>query len=422
MRERDHDSFCEPAHIPHHHWRHRTPLYFVENVQELNDQGSPDEHYAVASLQYIPQSIRGWVMGNRDFKRFVRLRINRRQTEIIQEGRYVRPISDNEFAPGEDDERYHYINNRYLALSEELSKRMVSEAERPIYSGINRLCSYHVNVGHGNHSLIVFDTPLDGTHIWMIDCSDYDYLSSRYYRQNITACLKRVTDRFNLTTPPHIDAVMLTHPHYDHYSGIGHYITQKHIDGDSVFYINLSYPRAIHNFNNLLASIIDLGAGIIEPFSENSGRNIGILYPDRAGFNTRLSPNNISSVFVIQFDGRPYFVFPGDLETKGWNLMARHSCKPHMRQTSFYAISHHGSMNGHLRTCALNAHVSCVNDCLLPDTVPVLLGRDGAYSGIYSPRVISDFGKRILYSEKNPSGIPARFLEIDLLSGASYWG
>ena len=330
-------------------------------------------------------------------------------------------LGNEEYQIANEDLRVSQIRMRYGGLVDSLVQTQ-RELPQDIFDNISILYTYHINVGHGNHSLIVFKVN-NRVHIWMVDCSDYDFVSHRYYRANIDNCLKYIKQKFQLVDPIHIDVVMLTHPHYDHYSGINYYIYNKLIDKHTVAYVNLKYHIASHNYNNLLSNLNKLGLQIVEPFSCNSNKNIRILYPDIKTFNIRLSPNNISSVYNIWFDNQSYFVFPGDLEQDGWKLMDVTKCYPYMTHTHYYAISHHGSINGHLRpsVCPYKKRNN-IKDCLCQHTaVPVLMGRDKAFSGIYSSQVLADFNGRILYSEKDASNTPCSFLEIDLIANKWKW-
>ena len=390
-------------------------LYQVESVKQIN------ENYATVLLLYIPQNIDRWVNTSKDFKWFIRENIDLKFSENIQEGEFVYRIN-GQYLSANNDSRSIKIGTRYSELVESLSNHQI-DISNISYENINILYSYHINVGHGNHSLIVFNAN-NKFHIWMVDCSDYDFVSHRYYQDNIKTCIEHLQNKFGIDQV-HIEAIMLTHPHYDHYSGIGYYIDNGMIDKESIFFINLKYNIKSHNFNNLLSKIKTLGSPIIEPFSCNSNVNIKILYPDKPIFtNHNLSLNNKSSVYNICFDNVSYFVFPGDLETKGWNLMNTTDCSPFMRETQYYAISHHGSLNGHSRNLYCNKRgqmINSIKDCLSPGAITVLMGRDKAFSGIYSAKVINDFRGRIVFSEKDPANNKVGFLEMDLLSSNQKW-
>lgn len=48
----------------------------------------------------------------------------------------------------------------------------------------------------------------------------------------------------------------------------------------------------------------------------------------------------------------------------------------------------------------------------MQNSTQILMGRDGAYTGIYSNQVINDFND-LIYSEKGPNAQPCQFLEIN---------
>lgn len=390
-------------------------LYYVESIKQYEDN-------IIALLLYIPNNIDNWVNTNKDFKRYIKVVYTSDRLQTIREGGYIYKSNHGECEIADNDYRVAQIRERYNSLIDNL---MPNTSDNPDFShkNVNLLYSYHINVGHGNHSLLVFESN-GRVHIWMIDCSDYDFISHRYYRNNINDCLTHIKHKFQLTDPIHIDVVMLTHPHYDHYSGINYYINTNMIDNKTVAYINLRHKIANHNFNNLLSQLNNLGVVIIEPFRQNSCNNIRILYPDFQNINNNLSLNNLSSVYNISFDEESFFVFPGDIETAGWKLMDVHACCQYMTNPHFYAISHHGSINGHKRNILCqckHAYINDIIDCSHKNTITVLMGRDKAFSGIYAQQVLNDFKGRILFSEKNPHNQTVKFLEIDLISKAYQW-
>lgn len=391
------------------------PLYYVESIKQ-------SENSTTALLLYIPNNIEKWVNVNKDFRKYIKVRLTTDWLNTVREGRFVYKINDNTYEIANNDHRVAQIHERYNRLIENLTHNLTA-TPRFLYDKVYSLYSYHINVGHGNHSLIIFKS-IGKVHIWMIDCSDYDFISHRYYCNNIKDCLDHIRHKFQLADPIHIDVVMLTHAHYDHYSGINYYINTNMIDNRTKAYINLRYKIASHNFNNLLSQLNNIRIQIIEPFSHNSCDNIKILHPNLQNLNNNLSLNNLSSVYNISFDEKSYFVFPGDLEEKGWCLIDVNKCCPYMNRTKYYAISHHGSINGHLRKTfchCKNAPINNIKDCLHRNTITVLMGRDNAFSGIYSQKVLNDFNGRVLLSEKDPNNNRARFLEIDMLSDIHKW-
>ena len=145
-------------------------LYYVESVKQL-------EQSTIAFLQYIPKNIKKWELENKDFKRYVRRTVEQRQKDVIQEGMYVYAVNDGEYEIANEDPRALQIRRRYISLIEDLEQQQ-RELPQSTYDNISTLYTYHVNVGHGNHTLIVFQSN-NNTHIWMVDCSDFDYIQHR---------------------------------------------------------------------------------------------------------------------------------------------------------------------------------------------------------------------------------------------------
>lgn len=425
-------------------------LYFVESIKRIpvseyspsqlrrerrNNPDFPQDPEAIrtiATLLYIPTYIDRWVRGNQDFRRFEIRDISDIPEELVREGEYVyyseseanREYAENGgYSRADYDDRVFAIAKRSEQLFAALEDNVIRESAdliEPSCRDVSDLFSVHVNVGHGNLSFIAFKSE-NGVHVWVIDCSNFDICAKRYNNRNIDEGIRFIMDKFFLDTPPHIDVAMLTHPHYDHYSGFCYLMDKGIIDKDTVFYINLHYRVKSHNFNNLLTRILQFGAKVIIPVVSSSNRNICILYPTVSQFPSKLSPNNISSVFNLCFNGILYFVFPGDIETEGWMHMGG-AVQSNLLGTRYYAVSHHGSITGHFLSCMQGNYVNCVCNCLPGGVTAVLMGRDKAFNGIYSSTVINDFGRRrLLYSEKGPGDKPAKFLAIDLLSGNATW-
>ena len=206
-------------------------LYYIESIKHF-------EENTIALLQYIPENIKKWELTNKDFKWYIRKAVDPKWKEVIREGTYVYAFNDGRYETANEDFRVSQIRMRYGKLIESLAQTQ-RESQRNIYDNISTLYTYHINVGHGNHSLIVFKAN-NRVHIWMVDCSDYDFVSHHYYRVNIDDCLNHIKQTFQLADLIHIDVVMLTHPHYDHYSGINYYINNKLNDNILLFMLILN--------------------------------------------------------------------------------------------------------------------------------------------------------------------------------------
>lgn len=88
--------------------------------------------------------------------------------------------------------------------------------------------------------------------------------------------------------------------------------------------------------------------------------------------------------------GKNSILFPGDIEDSGWKHINK--CRPYLSQSNYYCISHHGSINGHIRTVfSVYLNILDVRSCSIRADIMFIQGRDGAYSGIISKKVLSDF-------------------------------
>ena len=114
--------------------------------------------------------------------------------------------------------------------------------------------------------------------------------------------------------------------------------------------------------------------------------------------------------------------FPGDLEQKGFEYMtvSQKFC-PFLCSIDYYAVSHHGSINGHPSLEYKSKRfpwprLHCI--CRRLDKV-ILMGKDGAFSGIYDSGVVGfwDSNKHLIYSEKDSAGAPVKFIELKWGSG-----
>ena len=67
----------------------------------------------------------------------------------------------------------------------------------PVFTEHAEVYSYHINVGHGNCTFLLIQE--NGLYeIWVVDCGDYDYISKKSYRGNITKCLEDIADTLKI--------------------------------------------------------------------------------------------------------------------------------------------------------------------------------------------------------------------------------
>lgn len=311
------------------------------------------------------------------------------------------------------------ITNRELNASESINTirddtnttDLISEKQ-----GDDIVISYHINVGHGNCSIILCNEK-----IYMIDCSEYDYLIHKSFLSNILDCIDYIKKKNNIKNF-FINTFVLTHPHFDHYSGIISLIKHQYINSETTVYINTYYSVQNPKYTEMLYKLKATKCIIINPLMNNSHDSMNIVYPPstviKNGTNTYptnekpiidSNPNNASVVTLFSNAGRS-FLFPGDLEKEGWNKM--NPCKICNKTINYYALSHHGSINGFYRNkCTKGKNIQNVAMCMGSSTA-IFLGRIGAYSGIPSSKVMQSFNP-IYFSEKDNNGNPIKFFELD---------
>ena len=173
----------------------------------------------------------------------------------------------------------------------------------------------------------------------------------------------------------------------------------------------------------------ELQCKFVEPVSENGNAGaIRIFHPECRLFkeanqvqgNERAvnEVNNSSVVYGIKLNEH-IMVFPGDLEQKGFENMSRAGrCSSLLFRADYYVVSHHGSINGHpaLACASPNQPIPTILECATRGLdKAILMGRNGAYSGIYSP-VVENYWKTtcgLEYTEK-----AKHYVELEWNSGA----
>lgn len=359
----------------------------------------------------------------------------------IKEGYYVY-YHENENLPFTYGNRSPFAKRmfqKYYAFLETLSKNFIVPDNSNDDQLINLLqksdrlhvLSYHVNVGHGNCSFILI--LVGGEYrLWAVDCSIKD--SKGTYRGNLNACLDEIAccagvkDWHRL----HISRFFLTHLHDDHFNGMEDLIDNGIIDANTICYINWYYQMASPVFISIMNKLSKLGVRSIEPIIQNSMPCIGILYPECRIYRHPITvssssvpqhriekcANNASSVLLFEL-GERSMMFPGDLQLKGFKSI---TCKGEMYSVNYYAVSHHGSDNGHpdfAPLCRVPG-VSYVNCLRTGISKAVLMGRDGAYPGIYSRNVLSFWRNKancLVLTESDSSGNPNKFVKLDWGNG-----
>ena len=327
------------------------------------------------------------------------------------------------------------LNNKLreqLLKSSDVDAGTISDSEIQELLYESEVRSYHVNVGHGNCSLILIKNNT-GNQIWMIDCSIHEKQNKRVrYANHLTslnACLQQVAHDAEIDFQQmRIDRFFLTHMHYDHYNGMKYLIDNGYIDQSTICYINLKYQMASKSLNSILERMVYKGINkIVEPLTANGNPAVQILYPEcpicrskgSAIGNCRIVKNVNDSSSVIRFNlGMHTMVCPGDIEQKGLNAMYAYLPYPPYSYSDIYVVSHHGSFNGHPSIIPVLTPPFLWRGRNIP-FYTLFLGRDGAYNGIFSDEVKSFFntGSRLITTDASPSGKPLAFVMIDWRDG-----
>lgn len=274
--------------------------------------------------------------------------------------------------------------------------------------------SYHVNVGHGNCSIIVFKR-LKETYVWMVDCSIIDFRKSKNkdYSYNLESCIEHIKKEFDIKDM-FISKLFITHCHFDHYNGISYLIDHKYINEKTEVWMNIFYPdKKQFSLLNIITKLKKIRVKFIIPNYKSSIQNVKILYPDIVFDKDNLPPknklNNASIVYKISLCGKS-MLFPGDIETDGWKQIARRKC--YINGIDYFCISHHGSINGHIVDKS-SKDIPTVKSYIPNTQCQILMGRNNAFPGIFSKDVTDDFKGTLKKTDKRK----LRFIELNWNSG-----
>lgn len=332
-----------------------------------------------------------------------------------------------------DSKTVEYFIHTSESLRNDLINRYTSSSNEVI-GKISKVFSYHVNVGHGNFSLVTF-LENKKLQVWIIDASEKEpsFLkkcdSKISYRENWKYCFKQIEEDYKCDSFK-VSKLFITHSHYDHFSAVVELLKEGYFANDLEVWLNLHYDCNAPAYVRMLSELKKKDRiHFVEPICNNySHKNIRILAPQERLYSKKIldpskgnflqekNVNNASAVYKITLNGKS-IVFPGDIQSSGWDRMKE--CKFFMGECNYYCISHHGSLNGHTRrTCVCGKKLQNVSECLLPNTICILMGRTGAYSGIYHALVTEAFHPCFLHKTEQapPCSYPKKgvsFLRID---------
>lgn len=414
-------------------------LYFVESIVPLGDErGQGQSVDVVLEVVHDDNSNQKQVADGPEYEFLHTGPLQHPMVEDInrplEECHYVY-FEGFKFTSGKDDTlaiKRRSQNSRYrrniIKRSNETTKNGLPVCEE--FSEKATVHSYHVNVGHGNCTFVLIQE--DGRHeLWVIDCGEIDYLQHRNHNDSIQESLKQISDKVGQPVENlKISRLMITHWHYDHISGIQRLIKDGHIDKNTIVIANMQYGFSSGCANDLLKELSSMKSICLEPTTAMTKiDHVKILYPSkrvrrhytvydtRSNYDIIDKVNDSSVIYSIEVAGRR-MILPGDLEQKGWDTLTLNgTCCPALQNCDFFCISHHGSINGHIDIhCKHNPSCNILSCCKTNLQSAILMGRDGAYNGIFSKTVENAY-KCILYSEKDQCKNPAKGFELDWASG-----
>ena len=395
-------------------------LYYVDSISAIEGE---EKKYHMALL--------GTEMPEEGFPRSLSIELNDAQMRYYRTNRRIEeddfvwyhPDSNHMMLFANDAPRATEMRRESITLRQELMELEVKGdvAWAVIRKKIDRVRSYHVNVGHGNCSLILIKYDI-GYDLWMVDCSTYDHIIRCDYSSNLHSCLRDIALDLNVDEKClHVSRFMLTHTHFDHYNGLRYLMKQGVIDSTTLMYVNLHYDCASPVWSAIIKRLKGMKCKFVEPISGNlTGGALRILHPECriykncasavAGVKHRVvaKVNDSSVVYSITLQNR-VMTLPGDLETTGFKEISGYApCRGELCITRYYMISHHGSLNGHPDVMCMSKGgpgpnpLSCVSQNVKK---AILMGRDNAYLGIYSQTVIDHWKKTLgvlEYTENAP--------------------
>lgn len=388
-------------------------IYFIESIQTYRTAAGKDVYNIL--FEHVDAQGELVTFSPREYEKMPTLVGTERE---MHEGQYVYYDTESrQFTPAYNDplartrqrKNFYYRNRLY-------GKQTPVDAEQ--LGEILAVHSYHINVGHGNCSILLvqYRRMLRNEYqIWMVDCGAIDYGIGNLY-PNIDACFADIALRIHAPLADlKITHFFLTHWHYDHISGIPFLISNHHITNQTKFYMNLYYAHSSKCANEVLRTLDSMGVACYEPVIGLSVNPwLSILYPEcrirKQQYNdvvpnrVEKKMNNSSVVYAFQF-GDKQMIYPGDLEQDGWNVFkTQPNSMTAMSVADYYCVSHHGSENGHV---VVPHHFQKV----------VLMGRDGAYNGIYSPAVMQYWNPVLSLSEWDANGQASKAVVLDWNNG-----
>lgn len=263
-----------------------------------------------------------------------------------------------------------------------------------------------VNVGFGNCCFLY-----NKHDVLAIDCSNKEKgrFSKKYsgrYSNNIADaidCIKAYQGKNNFC----ISTFLLTHPHYDHFSGIPELASRQYLT-NTPFFMNTKCILSGSAFAVLMATLKQSNVALIDAIIGNGMQSLSILHP-QSSQPTYSNLNNLSVVSKVDVSNGS-FIFPGDLEQTGWSQFCTNNSVAvnAVKNAEYYMVSHHGSLTGDYPSCFPQnpKGVYCST-------------RSNVHSGVPANSVLnklSNANNVKCCTEQNPA---CRFIEIDFATSQS---
>lgn len=204
------------------------PIYYIEDI--VTPQGGDGTYRVILNLANADE-------GAADIDRYSMVVLSRAQLDRYPERES--PWLENNFvyynltpngpvfssANSTDVAQFAFAQNRMFA-EYVLSQNYQDEFSFPRNSNDIKVKSYHVNVGHGNCSIVVVSDPRQPRpSVMMIDCSTYElpFLHGHHttdYSDNLESTFDLICAEFSIERKEfYVERFFLTHQHYDHYNG-----------------------------------------------------------------------------------------------------------------------------------------------------------------------------------------------------------
>ncbi len=168
--------------------------------------------------------------------------------------------------------------------------------------------------------------------------------------------------KYLIPTDNEIEAVIISHMHADHISGLNYLIKERKINEIFISDPDYSAPDAVELISNIKKFNIKVTKIERGTHIDFYGVNINTLWPESGYLSNDL--NNNSVIFTANFGGCNYF-FPGDASAE-----IQEGVINNIEKINILKVSHHGSKTGTSENIIKN---------LNPDYIIISVGKNNQY-------------------------------------------